>query len=225
MANRSTILNPITEDDQWFVTAYLIAVSPTLQETLKQRRRMEESTIKSRENMESVVKMTGNEDYEYDSVKAKTLFEQKCSQCHDFRQVVEKPPQTKAEAIRLVQRMVVNGLTASEPELNIIIQYLAETYLKNSVQLEQPNATFKSNLEGREIYQSRHCIDCHGTDGKFPVQPNYPVLSGQNRGYLIQQFKNIRDGTRNSGLSLIMRSIVLDVTDQEIELIADHLSR
>ena len=31
MANRSTILNPITEDDQWFVTAYLIAESPTLQ--------------------------------------------------------------------------------------------------------------------------------------------------------------------------------------------------
>ena len=62
MASRSTILNPITEDDQWFVTAYLIAVSPTLQETLKQRRRMEQKTIKSQENMESVVNMTGEAD-------------------------------------------------------------------------------------------------------------------------------------------------------------------
>jgi cytochrome c553 len=224
MANRSTILNPITEDDQWFVTAYLIAVSPTLQETLKQRRRMEALSIQSQENMATVVKMSGNEDYEYDRVKAKSLFEQKCSQCHDFEQIVSKPPETKAEAIVLVQRMVANGLTASKPELNIIIQYLAETYVINKLQTGQSKVAGKSNVEGREIYQMRHCIDCHGSGGKHPVQLIYPVLSGQNREYLIRQFKDIRDGNRSNSVSAMMRAIVQEVTDEEVELIADYLS-
>lgn len=224
MANRSTILNPITEVDQWFVTAYLIAVSPTLQETLKQRRRMEELSIKSRENMDSVVKMGGEEDYQYDPATAKRLFEQKCSQCHDPEQVAQKPPETKAEAITLVQRMVANGLTASESELNIIIQFLAETYVKSTLQIGQLAEVDKSNSGGREIYQKRHCIDCHGVDGKHPVQPVYPVLSGQNREYLIRQIKDIRDGSRNNSVTAMMRAIVFDVPDDEIELIADYLS-
>jgi cytochrome c553 len=225
MANRSTILNPITEDDQWFVTAYLIAVSPTLQETLKQRRRMEEATIESQENMRSVVKLTGAGDSEYDSAKAKNLFEQKCSQCHGPEQIKQRPPETASEAIALVQRMVGNGLTASESELNTIIQYLVATYVKNALQPgQQETVSGATNIEGMETYANRHCIDCHGSGGKHPVQSIYPVLAGQNKEYLMQQFKDIRDGIRNNNLTAMMRAIVQEVTDAEIEVIADYLS-
>jgi len=236
MANRSTILNPITEKDQWYVTAYLIAVSPTLQETLKQRRKMEAITIKSAENMVSVVKPGGVDDSKYDPVTAKALFEQKCSQCHNFDQVTASPPGTKLEVIALVQRMVGNGLTASESELNTIIQYLSKTYTKKSSQIEQQRLdgdemvtrqlalNSQIFIEGMENYTKRHCIDCHGPAGKHPVQPNYPVLGGQNKKYLIRQFKDIRDGTRSNSVTTIMRAIVQDVTDQEIASIADYLS-
>ena len=236
MANRSTILNPITEKDQWFVTAYLIAVSPTLQETLKQRRKMEAITIKTAENMVSVVKPGEADDSKYDPVTAKALFEQKCSQCHNFDQVTASPPGTKLEVIALVQRMVGNGLTASESELNTIIQYLSKTYTKKSSQIEQQRLdgdemvtrqlalNSQIFIEGMENYTKRHCIDCHGPAGKHPVQPNYPVLAGQNTKYLIRQFKDIRDGTRSNSVTAIMRAIVQDVTDQEIALIADYLS-
>ena len=236
MANRSTILNPITEDDQWFVTAYLIAVSPTLQETLKQRRRMQESTIKSQQNMESAVKMTGIEDLHYDPDRAKILFEQKCSQCHDSAQITQKPPVTNSEVLALVQRMVGNGLTASESELNTIIRYLAETYVKKLQQSEpqpaagnqsltgQTTVTEKFSIRGREIYEKRYCVGCHGSEGRQPVQSIYPVLAGQNKEYLIRQFRDIRDGIRSNGVTAMMRAIVQDVTDQEIELIADYLS-
>jgi len=225
MANRSTILNPITEDDQWFVTAYLIAVSPTLQETLKQRRRMEEVTIESQENMRSAVKLTGIEDSEYDPAKAKNLFEQKCSQCHGAEQITRRPPERKLEAIALVQRMVANGLTASESELNTIIQYLVATYVKNSLQPGQQKAVSDTaGIEGMETYANRHCIDCHGSAGKHPVLSIYPVLAGQNKGYLVRQFKDIKDGIRNNSVTAMMRAIVQDVTDAEIEVIADYLS-
>ncbi len=230
MANRSTILNPITEKDQWFVTAYLVAVSPTLQETLKQRRKMEAITIKSTENMESVVKLRGAEDAKYDPATARALFEQKCSQCHSYDQVALSPPATETEVIALVQRMVANGLAASESELTTIIQYLSKTYAPKSSQVEQQQLDGELAINRQKInqgmnkYAERHCIDCHGSAGRHPVQPNYPVLAGQKKEYLIRQFKDIRDGARSNSVTAIMRAIVQDVTDQEIASIADYLS-
>jgi len=230
MANRSTILNPITEKDQWFVTAYLIAVSPTLQETLKQRRKMEAITIKSTENMESVVKLRGAEDAKYDPATARALFVQKCSQCHSYDQVALSPPATETEVIALVQRMVANGLAASESELTTIIQYLSKTYATKSSQVERQQLDGELAINRQKInqgmnkYAERHCIDCHGSAGRHPVQPNYPVLAGQKKEYLIRQFKDIRDGARSNSVTAIMRAIVQDVTDQEIASIADYLS-
>jgi len=230
MANRSTILNPITEKDQWFVTAYLIAVSPTLQETLKQRRKMEAITIKSTENMESVVKLKGAEDAKFNPATARALFEQKCSQCHGYDQVALSPPATEMEVIALVQRMVGNGLAASESELSTIIQYLSKTYATKSSQVEKHQLEGELAInhqkinQGMENYTKRHCIDCHGSAGKHPVQPNYPVLAGQKKEYLIRQFKDIRDGARSNSVTAIMRAIVQDVSDQEIASIADYLS-
>jgi cytochrome c len=56
------------------------------------------------------------------------------------------------------------------------------------------------------------------------VQPVYPVLAGQNKQYLMRQFKDIKDGIRNNSLTAMMRAIVQDVSDAEIEVIADYLS-
>jgi len=70
MANQSTILNPITDDDQWFVTAYLVAVSPTLQETLKQKRKIEMDVKESQTSMESAEIRVETEDTGYDHASA-----------------------------------------------------------------------------------------------------------------------------------------------------------
>ncbi|MDH3694361.1 MAG: hypothetical protein OER96_07325, partial [Gammaproteobacteria bacterium] len=120
MANRSTILNPITEEDQWYVTAYLIAVSPTLQETLRQRRQAAMTAVESQKSMMSAMKMADDpaEDANYDTEKARSVFEKTCSQCHAFTQVENAPPGSKAEATALVQRMVGNGLVADDKDLN-----------------------------------------------------------------------------------------------------------
>jgi cytochrome c553 len=197
---------------------------------------MEAISIESVENMESIVKLRGGEDYKYDPASAKELFEQKCSQCHSHNQVEQSPPATRIDAIALVQRMVGNGLTASESELNVIIQHLARTYATKPLQIgqlpsggdESVDSQLARNsqkvIEGMETYASRHCIDCHGPAGKHPVQSNFPVLAGQREEYLIRQFKDIRDGTRSNSVTAIMRAIVQDVTDQEIALIAGYLS-
>jgi len=50
------------------------------------------------------------------------------------------------------------------------------------------------------------------------------VLAGQNKDYLIRQFKDIRSGRRSNGAASTMSALVQNVTDQEIAAIADYLS-
>jgi len=238
MANRSTILNPITEDDQWFVTAYLVAVSPTLQETLKQRRKMEVTAVESQNSMNSALRIFEENDSVYDQTTAKTLFEKTCSQCHSHTQVELSPPATKMEAIALVRRMVGNGLAASDLELSTIIRYLTTSYVGRSKESEQhletgqsasgpeesPASILAAIVQGKELYSQRFCIGCHGPAGDSPVSPVYPVLAGQNKDYLIRQFRDIKNGIRNNGVTSAMSSLVQNVSDEEIEAITSYLS-
>lgn len=216
MANRSTILNPITENDQWFVTAYLVAVSPTLQETLKQRRKMEANTAQAQSSMSAAMKITEQSDYDAD--RAEALFKQTCSLCHSYTQVANVPPASQGEAIALVQRMVANGLSASEEDLNTIIQYLTKTYAT------QATPVARNDSRGMQLFSGRFCAGCHGPAGKTPVSSSYPKLAGQNRDYLIQQFKHIKNGIRNSGAAATMSALVQSVSDEEIAAIADYLA-
>ncbi|MEE9446758.1 MAG: hypothetical protein V3V09_02295, partial [Arenicellales bacterium] len=79
MSNRSTVLNPISESEQWRVTAYLIAISPTLRETVSDKR----AQLTSTRNSEMAVNQAGEKmnlaKQSYDLSLAKTLFERKCA--------------------------------------------------------------------------------------------------------------------------------------------------
>lgn len=78
--------------------------------------------------------------------------------------------------------------------------------------------------DGKALYGQRLCITCHGPEGKAPIQNTYPRLAGQNQAYLLQQFKDIRDGNRTNALTGVMKGIVAKVEDAEAEAIAAYLS-
>ncbi len=78
--------------------------------------------------------------------------------------------------------------------------------------------------DGKALYGQRLCITCHGPDGKSPIQTTYPKLAGQNKEYLVQQITDIKSGARNNGLTNVMKPIVANVTDEEIDAIAEYLS-
>lgn len=136
MANRSTILNPISDTEQWQVTAYLIAISPTLQRTLRMKRDLDEKAAESQQAAMSVGKamqeqgmaMTSN----FDLDTARELFQTRCSQCHSPVLVEAKPPASGDDALQLVTRMVRNGLQATDMELATIVRYLSVTYAKEN---------------------------------------------------------------------------------------------
>jgi mono/diheme cytochrome c family protein len=131
MADRTTMLNPLEEDEQLKVTAYLVALSPDLQKSARQLREEQDRRDQSKQAAAAVATEAAAPTA-YDSSAAKQLFEDKCSQCHEATLVDDSPPGSEEEARELVAWMVDEGLEATEEELAQIVQFMTESYAKAS---------------------------------------------------------------------------------------------
>lgn len=139
MAERS-IFDPISELEQWHVSAYLVAISPDLQKAVQLKRQAEAKAAPSEflrrpEAPKKPVlqaKATPAPADAFDLGKAKTAFESACNGCHPLSNVENAPPKSEADARSLVARMVDNGLFTDERTLEQIVTYLARTYGKQS---------------------------------------------------------------------------------------------
>ena len=78
--------------------------------------------------------------------------------------------------------------------------------------------------DGAALYTSKGCMACHGAEGKAPIMPLYPKLNGQNKEYLAAQMKDIKSGARANGMSMAMKAMVANVSDEEIDAIAAYLA-
>lgn len=67
------------------------------------------------------------------------------------------------------------------------------------------------------------CMACHGPQGLGNAEANFPVLSGQNPLYTIQQLKNFRDGTRHNDYNNIMQDIAHNMSDDDINAISYYI--
>jgi rubredoxin/mono/diheme cytochrome c family protein len=130
MADRTTTLNPLQENEQLFVTAYLVALSPDLQRSARQLRQQRIHRDRSQQTAEAI---TADEagGGTFDLALAKPLFQSKCSQCHETTVIKEAPPANETEARELVARMVEEGLEGTPEELAQIVQFLTVTYAKS----------------------------------------------------------------------------------------------
>lgn len=79
--------------------------------------------------------------------------------------------------------------------------------------------------DGAALFVAKTCSACHGADANSPIMPAYPRLAGQNAPYLVQQLKDIKSGARNHGQTMLMKGILAGVSDDEINAIADWLSK
>lgn len=127
MADRTTMLNPLAEDQQWQVTAYLIAVSPQLQQSAQRLRGEQDRRKQSRDAAEAMVEHAA-EPAAYDAAMARSLFESQCSQCHGLDAIDSAPPDSEEAVRAMVAAMVDEGLEATEQELSQIVRYLTDTY-------------------------------------------------------------------------------------------------
>jgi mono/diheme cytochrome c family protein len=129
MVERAALMEPLDEEAQWEVTAYLIAISPDLQKSVQQLREQEERRDEAQATAATAEPASPDE---YDSRAARQLFESKCTQCHGLDLVEAAPPADATAARDLVSRMVGEGLVVSEDEFSQLVRYLAESHAGSS---------------------------------------------------------------------------------------------
>jgi cytochrome c553 len=69
--------------------------------------------------------------------------------------------------------------------------------------------------------KSATCTACHGLAGNS-VNPEWPVLAGQNAAYLREQISGFRDGKRTN---VLMQPMVQTLTDQDVADLAEYYSQ
>ena len=55
--------------------------------------------------------------------------------------------------------------------------------------------------------------------------PDYPKIAGQNAKYLEKQMLDIKSGARANGNSAAMKGVMPLVSDEQIKVLADYLSK
>lgn len=63
------------------------------------------------------------------------------------------------------------------------------------------------------------CSSCHGADGSGNAAGGFPVIAGQDAGYIARQLTLIRDGGRPTA---VMAPVVASLSDAEIVAVADY---
>ncbi|WP_133128573.1 c-type cytochrome [Legionella nagasakiensis] len=93
-------------------------------------------------------------------------------------------------------------------------------------------ATPKKYLaRGEQLYRggdfTQHitaCIACHGPQGKGNAQAGFPVLSGQQPLYTIQQLQAFKSHERRNDLNAIMQDISQRMTKEDMEAVAYYMA-
>lgn len=135
MAIKPMIGEPIHQEEEWTVSAYLIAITPDIQVSVRVQRQEQMRANAAKEAVQiATVAMeaeaaTGIAAVTYDEAEAKALFEDKCSQCHPLTDVEDYPPRSAEETTEVVARMIDHGLYLEEEEIELITRYINENYL------------------------------------------------------------------------------------------------
>jgi len=89
---------------------------------------------------------------------------------------------------------------------------------------EEENLTLGQNIYrgGIGAADVPACTGCHSPSGQGNPAAIYPMLSGQNKAYLVEQLKQFRAGTRNNDPNGMMRALAHRMSDAEIDAVANY---
>jgi cytochrome c len=79
--------------------------------------------------------------------------------------------------------------------------------------------------DGKALYGDKTCNACHGPNGNKALMPDYPKIAGQNAKYIEKQMTDIKSGARANGNSAAMKGVMHLVSDEEIKVLADYISK
>jgi len=129
--------------------------------------------------------------------------------------------------VRVHQIMSAIAATINDVDLNDISAYFA-SQKKMHGNGALPNSEVGKNifLYGDMNRMIVSCVNCHGVNGKgkTPTNQVFPVIGGQQAGYLRGQLINWRKGERINSPGGVMNIIAQKLTDAEIDSLANYIS-
>lgn len=120
----------------------------------------------------------------------------------------------------------VSKITSEDADT--IATYYSEQRLKTTKNKKTAAVTSGEKIyrEGKPESGVKQCGNCHGETGMGRGQniSMFPVIAGQNKNYLVAQLKEYRAGTRPNDISGLMTYASKNLSDDDIELLADYLT-
>ena len=138
MASKPSFSEPMTEQEMYVVTAYLIAISGDLQRSVKERKAKEEKRAEAvaEVKLEAAKPAAegggaggGSDLPAFDTALAAKTYEAMCSQCHELKDIEAKPPKDSEEIKNTIIRMIaVNGLEAKKEDLDLVYLHMVTKF-------------------------------------------------------------------------------------------------
>ncbi len=93
------------------------------------------------------------------------------------------------------------------------IFFIISTFFSKSIIFAEDKITAEEYIEV--------CNSCHGVNGASPIEPNIPMLAGQNFYYMYIQLKDLHSGLRKNE---IMNPIASELDRDTMKAISKHYS-
>ena len=130
MAEKPIIMgDSLHERDIAVVTAYLVAITPDMQQSAKVRSKAQSDQA---ERAAGVAEMPMDDAAApaFDLGKAEALYKARCTQCHELDEVKAHGGDDEQGWAVVVKRMVEEGAELDEDEARAIVRHLAATFKK-----------------------------------------------------------------------------------------------
>ena len=158
-----------------------------------------------------------------------------CKSCHgeDGNTAAPNIPKLAGQYADYIQRQIYNFQEGTRKDPNMTQISVTLTNRRNLADIaayfasqNQMTGTPAKNETGKKLYLEKGCLNCHGEIGKGNRSYNaiFPVIGGQHKEYIVKQLKDFKTGARATDISEIMSLLALQMTDTEIEAVADYLS-
>jgi cytochrome c553 len=143
-----------------------------------------------------------------------------------YAQYIAKELRNFQSGARTHQIMSALAMTINDAELVDIATFFASQKKMQGNGLGDNPTGKKIFLKGDIPRKIPACEACHGVNGKGrgPSISTFPVIGGQHKEYLRAQLVNWRSGERSNSPGGIMNLFAKNLTDAEIEALADYIS-
>ena len=124
----------LTDEEIPFVTAYLIAITPDIQQSTKRKREGERERNQMQEKTQQVLAdmpaQAPAEAPALDEVAAKTALDHRCTECHELSEITEHGGDDVGGWSKVIADMVEEGAEVADDEAKLLAAYLAKLHPK-----------------------------------------------------------------------------------------------